>query len=158
MTNILKWVINVVHFRVLESIQQKLEMKHCLKIQKWSMPSICMYLYCFIMYFFTQLFNGYSRHCRASQVVLAVKNLSANAGDIKRHRFDPWVRKSPWRRAWQPTPVFLPGKSHGQRSLTGYSPQGCRVRHTEVTYHALSIIVSLSNLLQFTDISIYQFE
>ena len=30
----------------------------------------------------------------------------------------------PWRRAWQPTPVFLPGKSHGQRSLTGYNPQG----------------------------------
>ena len=37
------------------------------------------------------------------------------------HRFDPWVRKIPWRRKWQPTPVFLPGKSHGQRSLAGYS-------------------------------------
>ena len=37
---------------------------------------------------------------------------------------DPWVRKIFWRRAWQPTPVFLPGKSHGQRSLTGYSPWG----------------------------------
>ena len=36
-----------------------------------------------------------------------------------RHRFDPWVRKIPWRRAWQPTPVFLPGESHGQRSLAG---------------------------------------
>ena len=40
----------------------------------------------------------------------------------KRHRFDPWVRKVPWRRAWQPTPVFLPGESHGQRSLVSYSP------------------------------------
>ena len=38
------------------------------------------------------------------------------------HRFDPWVGKIPWRRKWQPTPVFLPGKSHGQRSLPGYSP------------------------------------
>ena len=38
-----------------------------------------------------------------------------------RCRFNPWVRKIPWRRAWQPTPVFLPGKSHGQRSLAGYS-------------------------------------
>ena len=38
--------------------------------------------------------------------------------------FHPWVRKVPWRRAWQPTPVFLPGESHGQRSLTGYSPWG----------------------------------
>ena len=45
----------------------------------------------------------------------------------RRHRrrgFDPWVRKIPWRRKWQPTPVFLPGKSHGQRSLVGYSPWG----------------------------------
>ena len=38
----------------------------------------------------------------------------------RRHRFDPWVGKIPWRRKWQPTLVFLPGKSHGQRSLTGY--------------------------------------
>ena len=38
--------------------------------------------------------------------------------------FDPWVGKIPWRRAWQPTPVFLPGASHGQRSLAGYSPWG----------------------------------
>ena len=48
-------------------------------------------------------------------------------GDAMRCRFDPWVRKIPWRRAWQPTPVFLPGESHGQRSLAGYSPWG----HTE---------------------------
>ena len=38
------------------------------------------------------------------------------------HAFDPWVRKISWRRKWQPTPVFLPGESHGQRSLAGYSP------------------------------------
>ena len=42
----------------------------------------------------------------------------------KRHRFDPWVGKIPWRTAWQPTPVFLPGESNGQRSLVGYSPWG----------------------------------
>ena len=41
-----------------------------------------------------------------------------------RRRFDPWVGKIPWRRKWQPTPVFLPGKSYGQRSLAGYSPWG----------------------------------
>ena len=40
----------------------------------------------------------------------------------KRHGFNPWVRKIPWRRAWQPTSVFLPRESHGQRSLAGYSP------------------------------------
>ena len=39
-------------------------------------------------------------------------------------RFRPWVGKIPWRRKWQPTPVFLPGESHGQRSLMGYSPWG----------------------------------
>ena len=40
--------------------------------------------------------------------------------------FDPWVRKIPWRRKWQPTPVFLPGEFHGQRSLVGYSSWGCK--------------------------------
>ena len=44
----------------------------------------------------------------------------------KRSELDPWVRKIPWRRAWQPTPVFLPEKSHGQRSPMGYSPRGCK--------------------------------
>ena len=41
----------------------------------------------------------------------------------KRRGFDPWVRKKPWRRAWQPVPVFSPGKPQGQRSLEGYSPK-----------------------------------
>ena len=45
----------------------------------------------------------------------------------ERSRFDPWVGKIPWRRAWQPSLVFLPGESQGQRSLAGYSPQ--RIRH-----------------------------
>ena len=57
-----------------------------------------------------------------SQVVLVVKNAPANAGD-KRDGFHPWVRKI-WRRAWQPTPVFLPGESHGQRSLADCSLWG----------------------------------
>ena len=39
-------------------------------------------------------------------------------------QFDPWVRKILWRREWQSTPVFLPGESHGQRSLAGYSSWG----------------------------------
>ena len=43
----------------------------------------------------------------------------------KRCGFSPWLGKVPWRRAWQPPPVFLPGESHGQRSLAGCSPQGC---------------------------------
>ena len=44
----------------------------------------------------------------------------------RRGRFDPWVRKIPWRRKGLPTPVFLPGESHGQRSMTGYNPWGLK--------------------------------
>ena len=44
----------------------------------------------------------------------------------KRQGFDPWVRKIPWRRVWQPTLAILPGESHGQRSLVDYSPKGCK--------------------------------
>jgi len=55
-------------------------------------------------------------------VALVVQNPSANAGDSKRCEFDPWVGKIPWRRKWQPTPVSLPGKSLGQKSLASYSP------------------------------------
>ena len=54
----------------------------------------------------------------------------------KRHRkhvFDPWVGKIPWRREWLLTPIFLPGKSHGQRNLVGYGPWGRRVNTTEAT-------------------------
>ena len=53
---------------------------------------------------------------------LVVKSPPANAGDITRCRFTPRIEKIPWRRAWQPTPVFLPRESLGQRSLAGYSP------------------------------------
>ena len=49
---------------------------------------------------------------------------------LKRHRFRPWVVKIPCSRKWQPAPVFLPGKSHGQRSLAGYSPWGCKELNT----------------------------
>ena len=51
-----------------------------------------------------------------------------------RRRFDPWVRKIPWSRKWQPTPALLLGKSHGQRSVVSYNPQGHKtVRHNLVT-------------------------
>ena len=51
----------------------------------------------------------------------------------RRCRFDPWAGKILWRRAWQPTPIFLPGESHGQRSLAGYSPQGRRRVRDDLT-------------------------
>ena len=63
-----------------------------------------------------------------------VKNPSANAGDTRDVSSIPGSRKTPRRREWQPTPVFLPGEFHGQRSLAGYSPQGCKESDTtEVT-------------------------
>ena len=58
-------------------------------------------------------------------MVLVVKKLLANAGDAReRQRFDLWVGKIPWSRESQPPPVFLPGESHGQRSLAGCSLWG----------------------------------
>ena len=52
---------------------------------------------------------------------MRIKNPPVNAGNS---RFNPWVRKVPWRRNWQLTPVFLPGESRGQKSLAGYSSRG----------------------------------
>ena len=65
-----------------------------------------------------------------------VKNPPGNAGNrCKGWGFDPWVGKIPWRRKWPPTPGFLPGESHGQRSLGGYSPWGCK--ESDTTEHTL---------------------
>ena len=62
------------------------------------------------------------------------KELDCQCRRQKRHEFSPWVGKIPWRRKWQHTPVLLPGESHGQRSLVGYSPQGRKESDmTEVT-------------------------
>ena len=74
---------------------------------------------------------------RASQVALVEKNPPADAGDA-RHGFSSWAGKIPWRRKWQPAPVFLLGKSHGQRSLVGSSPWGCK--ESDTTEHARSHI------------------
>ena len=82
---------------------------------------------------------------RASQAVLSSKKKQKQEQKnppqcrrLKRRRFNPWVGKVPWRRAWQFTPVFLPGESHGQRSLVDHSPY----RHqesdtTKATEHAV---------------------
>ena len=51
-------------------------------------------------------------------------SVEESACQCRRHGFNPWPRKIPWRREWQPPPVFLPGKPHGQRNLVSYSPWG----------------------------------
>ena len=79
-----------------------------------------------------------------------VNNLPANAGDV-RDSFNPWVGKIPWRKKWQRTPGYLPGKSHGQRSLAGYSPWNHkRVREdlaTEQQQQKCSIMLTESSLI-----------
>ena len=57
----------------------------------------------------------------------------------KRYGFDPWVGKIPWRRTWQPAPVFLPGESHGQRSLGSYSPWNHKESDTTERQHACTL-------------------
>ena len=77
-----------------------------------------MYVSLFSLHKLTKLNNFIMAqlHIGASQAALVVKNPPANAGDIQ-DEFSPWNGKIPWRRAWQPTPIFLPRESHGQRSL-----------------------------------------
>ena len=64
---------------------------------------------------------------------------------------NPWVGKIPWRRKWQPTPIFLPGKSHGWRSLAGYSPWGPKESDMTERLHFLffHFLQSLLNVLQY---------
>ena len=71
---------------------------------------------------------------RASLVAQRAKRLPA----MWETRFDPWVRKIPGRRKWQPPPVFLPGESHGGRSLVGYSPQDRKQSDTTERLHFCS--------------------
>ena len=68
-----------------------------------------------------------------SQNRTRLKRLSSSSSQCrrcKRPRFDPWVRKIPWRRTWQPTPVFLSGKFQGQRSLVSYNLWGSQESDT----------------------------
>ena len=60
---------------------------------------------------------------------------ACQSGKRKKHGLDPSIGKIPWRRAWQPTHVFLPGESHGQRSLAGYNPRGCKESDTTEVKH-----------------------
>ena len=68
------------------------------------------------------------------------KGMACQCRRLKTCRFHPWFRKISWRRAWQPTPVFLPGKSHGKRSLVEYNPQSHKESDTtESTQHTCTV-------------------
>ena len=77
------------------------------------------------------------QHCRQTLYHLSHRECRR----CRRPRFSPWVENIPWRRKWQPTPVFLPGESHGQRSLVGYRPRGHK--ELDTTEHTLNFRVCL---------------
>ena len=73
-----------------------------------------------------------------------IKNQSSNAGAARAMVLIPGSARFPWRRKWQPTPVFLPGESHGQRSLVGYHPWVCKELDTteQLTVHLPHMVYS----------------
>ena len=72
------------------------------------------------------------------QVHSLVAQMSKHLPTTRKTGFNPWVRKIPWRRKWQPTPVLLPGKSHGWRRLVGYSPWGHNESDTTERLHSVT--------------------
>ena len=82
--------------------------------------------------------------------MLLVKNLPANTGDIRDVGLIPGSGRFPWKRKWRPTPVFVPGESHGQRSLVGYNPWGCKEsdmtdRLSTHVYEVMNMLIDYSN-------------
>ena len=90
------------------------------------------------------IFDLTSVWCQLGAYGATGKDPACQCKRCKRCRFDHWVEKIPWRTAWQPTPVFLPGESHGQRSLVGYGPKGYKeLDTTETTAHTQSSIMQV---------------
>ena len=91
----------------------------------------------------------------ASQLVRVINNPPANAGDM-RHGFAPWVRKVPWRRYWQPMPVFLPGESPRTEEPGGLQSVGSQeLDTTEATWHACTAIFrdTYWNIYKWADVT-----
>ena len=115
-------------------------------------PPIHSFLICSLLYFFlvnnslpqSLLLLFYSLH-----IGLMYKESTCQC---RRRKLDSWVRKIPWRRKQQPNPVFLPGKSHGQRSLMGYSPWCCKEldmtqqlsMHNDICYYSITQYVFIA--------------
>ena len=89
---------------------------------------------------------GFTSHHNGFPCGVSSKEPACQRRRTKRWEFDPWVGKIPWRRKWQPTPLFLPGESHGQRSLVGYNPWGRKgsdmTEVTSLTYRGLGFILN----------------
>ena len=105
---------------------------------------ICTSFHCIL---YPRQFMAHSRHSvvfielnRKAVCKLKVKDKCLPVQETKETRFESWVKKIPWRRAWLPTPAFLPGESHGHRSLVGYSPWGRKESDTTKSDLALAYI------------------
>ena len=88
----------------------------------------------------------------------AGKEPTCQSRRCKRCGFDPWVRRIPWNRKWQLTPVFLPGKFLGQRSLGGYSPWGCKesdMTEQTHTWHKVEILLIVRYILLSEQLKIH---
>ena len=77
---------------------------------------------------------------------LTSEEFTCQGGRRRRYEFDPWVRKIPWRRKWQPTPVLLPGESNGQRSLADYRPWGHKRKWTWFSDYTTKITHGARNI------------
>ena len=117
--------------------------------------AIIFFLETLIIFLFPILFNFHkpllydSWNLGASQVALVVKNLPGMQETCRRHGFNHWVGKIPW--SSQPTPVFLTGKFHGERSLKAYRPRGCKesamIEWPSINSHRNSFTSLLQELL-----------
>ena len=87
-----------------------------------------------------------SIHLGASQVLSGKES----ACQCRRRMFNPGMGRIPWRRKWQPTPVFLPRKSHRQRSLAGYSPWSCKESNKTEHTRMLFILILLFYVIDFS--------
>ena len=71
-------------------------------------------------------FDTNSKSSKVLKVRASLAQMVTKLPTMRETQVHPWVKKIPWRRGWQPTPIFLPGEFHGQRSLADYSPWGCK--------------------------------
>ena len=103
--------------------------KFITKLSKTNVPILGLTAFCLKLL----SLSCFIEECVGDSLVAQMVNNLLQCG---RPGFDPWLGKVSWRRKWQSTPVFLPGKSHGQRSLAGYSPWGRKeldtTEHTHV--------------------------
>ena len=112
------------------------------KLQHLSQAPFCYYLLIISKFHWLIRLNSSQEclHFSSKWRLLRWLKGKASSCQCRKCRFDPWVRNIPWRRKWQPIPVFLPGKSHWQRSLEGYSPWGPqRVGHNWGTEHMVYV-------------------